>query len=217
MARIIEAKKRANKRGAPAEALPVRRPSATFNRTTSELMFFAPLTPKTKSRARTFYSDGAIRKAFSEARGNVERFVQLLKASSITPKKTAEFHASLREIFALSMKGSPPIQGPVTVEVIVAMQENGDPWPVQERFGDVDNHAKAILDAMNGVVISDDRFVVQMAAAKLFRPEPGIWGRVCLATDETAATVLSQIQTLAGSLALDYSDAAGAVPPAAEE
>jgi len=39
---------------------------------------------------------------------------------------------------------------------------------------DIDNLAKAVLDALLGVAIEDDRLVVALSAAKLYGPVPGV-------------------------------------------
>src|SRR3546814_399022 len=101
LARAIKTKKT---KSLIAPVQPTGKLTAFFDSDKREVVFRAPLTPKTKSRARTFYSMKAIRAAFLESRGNPDRFVALLKAETITPTKTAEFEKSLREILAIAMK-----------------------------------------------------------------------------------------------------------------
>lgn len=43
---------------------------------------------------------------------------------------------------------------------------------------DLDNYAKSILDALNGVAWEDDAQVVQMNCSKLYAPQPGV--RICI-------------------------------------
>ena len=40
--------------------------------------------------------------------------------------------------------------------------------PLAKRYGDVDNHAKAIMDALNGIVYEDDSQVVGLSVEKHF-------------------------------------------------
>lgn len=39
--------------------------------------------------------------------------------------------------------------------------------PTAPNFGDIDNHVKAILDALQGLIFDDDRQIVSVAASKL--------------------------------------------------
>lgn len=44
----------------------------------------------------------------------------------------------------------------------------GDIYPDGRNTGDLDNHAKAILDALNGVVFEDDSQVVSLSMMKMY-------------------------------------------------
>lgn len=46
-------------------------------------------------------------------------------------------------------------------------------WPIASQSGDVDNFAKALLDAANGILYSDDVQVVELCIRKVYGEEPG--------------------------------------------
>lgn len=50
------------------------------------------------------------------------------------------------------------------------------PWPTVKTSGDVDNLAKAVLDAMNGLVFEDDAQVCDLRVMKIYTDkEPGVY------------------------------------------
>ena len=60
-----------------------------------------------------------------------------------------------------------PLAGAVAIRLKVYRQL--PPWSL--KFGDVDNHLKAVLDSLNGIAFLDDRQVVE-AHVSLHRGEP---------------------------------------------
>ena len=46
--------------------------------------------------------------------------------------------------------------------------------PTDPRFGDIDNHLKNILDALNGVIWKDDRLILNLCCTKNFSDNPKI-------------------------------------------
>ncbi len=140
-----------------------------------EVRFIAPITPKTKSRARTFYSVAAIRKAFLLSGGSVEKFLATLKAQTITPTETRAFERAIAEFGALAMKGAEPFDCPVEIDLVFILKGDATEWPVAPSDGDLDNHKKAVLDALKGVVITDDRLVVRSRQIMVCGPNEGVY------------------------------------------
>lgn len=73
---------------------------------------------------------------------------------AFTPKRTKDFEALVQQHAALSNL-PPPLKGPVTVHLlfVTKIAENGN------SRADIDNMAKAIMDAINGICYADDRQV----------------------------------------------------------
>jgi Holliday junction resolvase RusA-like endonuclease len=84
-----------------------------------------------------------------------------------TPRATAEWEAVVRGEVWRAMRKRPPFVGPVAAQLLFWF-----PRPSRSRAqfpsADLDNLVKAVLDAMVGVVIRDDRQVVYMQAHKDF-------------------------------------------------
>lgn len=74
------------------------------------------------------------------------------------PKRYSEFKAALGFFAKAAMHGQAPFTGAVklTAEVYKKI------IPTALTFGDVDNHLKAILDALNGICYADDRQVTHV-------------------------------------------------------
>lgn len=104
-----------------------------------------------------------------------------------TPKKTRDYEERVRNAFRSSYYGSVPVYGkdvPVKacIEVVQAIPKswsktkhrkaaNGEIAPVS-RNGDIDNIAKSILDACNGLVYEDDAQVTLLIISKRYGPDP---------------------------------------------
>ena len=100
-----------------------------------------------------------------------------------TDKKTVAFEQSLAWAAKLEMAGRDPFSGPVIVTIGAYM-----PIPLSwnrtahlEAISgarrpsvkpDADNIAKAVLDALNGVVFHDDKQVVEMMVMKKYGVQP---------------------------------------------
>lgn len=99
-----------------------------------------------------------------------------------TPKATETWEAYVRWFAFQAMNGRGLISGPLHVD-IHAHYRIPESWPRWKREAaeaghvghtkrpDKDNVAKAILDAINGVVYADDSQVVSSTEAKLFTPD----------------------------------------------
>lgn len=67
----------------------------------------------------------------------------------------------------VAMQGLAPLTGAVKISVAISTKYK----PTSLRAGDIDNHLKAVLDALNGICFSDDRQIVE-GHVYLFKGEP---------------------------------------------
>lgn len=94
---------------------------------------------------------------------------------SYTPAGAKKYKKRVQQYAALAMRGLKPLEGPVRMDVVVAIQKPKDPthkMPIGKNNGDIDNHAKAASDALNGIVYVDDAQVCLLVAKKVYAPEP---------------------------------------------
>lgn len=106
-------------------------------------------TPRAKQRPRTAFKQGRYR--------------------TYTPAGTAEAELSLARQWA-----RPPVDGPIAVGLIltdsyvkVTLEQSAEPVSTRLRRGDIDNYAKLIIDALNGVAWVDDRQICQLTVVKV--------------------------------------------------
>ena len=101
-----------------------------------------------------------------------------------TPTKTMKAEASIQDAAREAMQGQQPMEGPVYVSAAFNMAiptswtkgkqtqaRNDELMPTAKP--DLDNLAKTILDALNGIVYRDDSQVVQLAISKRYSDQPG--------------------------------------------
>ncbi len=101
---------------------------------------------------------------------------------AFTPAKTRSAEGLISLIGRAAMKGRAPFSGPISVDVFLVMgipksaskkrraaMERGG-WPTKRP--DIDNLAKAPLDAMNGIVFYDDCQIVKLSATKVYGEAP---------------------------------------------
>jgi Holliday junction resolvase RusA-like endonuclease len=100
-----------------------------------------------------------------------------------TPAATRKFEAHGRLSAQLAMDGRPPIDVPVRIELLVELPVPAS-WSRRKTADaitghirptsrpDVDNYLKAILDAINTIVVADDAQVVEVYAKKKFSVAP---------------------------------------------
>lgn len=107
--------------------------------------------------------------------------------TAYTPKKTRDYEERVRESFRSSYQGAEPMHEkgvPLRVMIWVAQaipksfsKKNrakailGEIVPTS-RNGDIDNIAKSILDALNGVAYEDDSQVAHLIIMKRYGTEP---------------------------------------------
>ena len=99
-----------------------------------------------------------------------------------TPKKTEQAEQDIRAMARYVMCDEPPIEGPVELVVTFTMDVPAS-WSKTKRQQayaqqikpaakpDIDNLAKTVMDAINGVVYQDDAQVVRITATKRYRTE----------------------------------------------
>jgi Holliday junction resolvase RusA-like endonuclease len=100
-----------------------------------------------------------------------------------TPAHTRKYEAHGRLAAQLAMDGRPPIDVPVRIELLVELPAPAS-WSKRKSTDaitgsirptsrpDVDNYLKAILDAINTIVVADDAQVVEVYAKKKFSVAP---------------------------------------------
>ena len=85
-------------------------------------------------------------------------------------KAFKEYKQKIVEAAKLDMCGRPPYDVPVKVWLDFHKKSN----VVSRTFGDIDNLTKAVLDAFNGIVYTDDRLIVELHVAKHYDAEENI-------------------------------------------
>lgn len=136
-----------------------------------------PFDPKPKERPRTVTDFAAIERAFLASRGRVDIFRSMIgkgTSRTFTPKATRGYEDLVAIAAAAAMAGRHPFECPVDVRILFTLKGNPDKWPTSPADGDGDNMEKAVLDAMNGIVFTDDRLVVRCAKEKACGPTPGL-------------------------------------------
>lgn len=123
--------------------------------------FFVPGNPAAKGRPR-----------FVRATGRI-----------YTPAETMKSEENIRLHAARAMDGRALVDQPVELRVITyhlppksrTKAEKALPWrDFKGTRSDLDNHVKAAMDALNGVVWKDDALVASIHAAKVFADTPGM-------------------------------------------
>lgn len=86
-----------------------------------------------------------------------------------TPKETREYEKLISELYA----GVAFTDGPLEVELIfdkdkteITIKELKPSKNPPKLRGDIDNYAKAILDALNGVAYTDDKQIISLKLRK---------------------------------------------------
>ena len=96
-----------------------------------------------------------------------------------TPQKTAEFENIVRNQATILFKNQPLFETPIQVNLIAyfpipksfnkrqkQQALNNEIFPTKKP--DIDNVAKAVLDALNGVIYKDDSLIVSTHISKLY-------------------------------------------------
>lgn len=106
-------------------------------------------TPRAKQRPRTAFKGGQYR--------------------TFTPRETQDAERDLAAQWV-----GPPSLGPILVgldmwddHILVTLDGTEQPTSPKLRRGDIDNYAKLILDALNGVAWADDRQIASLIVRKM--------------------------------------------------
>lgn len=126
----------------------------------SSINIHVPGAPQGKGRARAFAKPG----------GRIGHY---------TPEKTRTYEGMIRTLAMEAMTGKQIIEGPVemTLWIVMPIPRSWPQWKKDAASGgliapttkpDSDNVAKAVKDALNGVVWVDDCQVVSLAIRKMY-------------------------------------------------
>jgi Holliday junction resolvase RusA-like endonuclease len=100
-----------------------------------------------------------------------------------TPVETAQFEKEVAWQAKAAMKGNPPLEGPLSVVIGAWLpMPKSFTKPVKQAAieggvfprGDVDNFAKSVMDALNGILWLDDNQVTQLTATKRYSSAPAL-------------------------------------------
>lgn len=170
------------------------RVAASSEDDSAAISFLVPLKPQPKHRPRTFIDESSMRKAFREAKGNIEEFVRRLRMKTVTTKETKAFEKAVAQAAGLAMRGRDPFPGPVKVTAVFMFEGADHTWPVAQGDGDLDNLEKSFADALNGIVYTDDRMTVSHRTYKVCVDGPaGIFIRVEPAQEDVLAEALALV------------------------
>jgi len=121
-----------------------------------------------------------------EPRGKGRARFSRASGVAYTPAATRNFEGSLKYMAQLAMKGAPPIEGPLKVEVLAAFSIPQS-WSNKKKAAamaglirptgkpDADNVLKSAGDALNQVVWRDDAQIVIATIAKRYSDRPRLW------------------------------------------
>ena len=86
------------------------------------------------------------------------------------PERVSEYKNLLKIAGRQAMNGRPLFSTPIAVSVVIRRKIKID----SQRFGDIDNHLKAVFDALNGVCYTDDKLIFAVGAVKVHSAHPGV-------------------------------------------
>ena len=81
-------------------------------------------------------------------------------------KRYTEYKDVLGYFALKAMRGQEPIKGAIKMTADIYKPKPKD--VTSRNWGDLDNHVKAIMDALTGIAYDDDRQVVEVTARKFF-------------------------------------------------
>ena len=86
------------------------------------------------------------------------------------PERVKQYKSLLKFAGRSAMQGRPLFSTPICITVIIRRNIKPD----SRNFGDIDNHLKAVFDALNGVCYTDDKLIFAVGAAKVRHAKPGV-------------------------------------------
>ncbi len=84
--------------------------------------------------------------------------------------RVAAYKSILRAKARCAMKCRAPLEGIIEAQVCIRRNKKID----SRAFGDIDNHLKAVFDAMNGVCYADDAQIARVDVRKVQAAEEGV-------------------------------------------
>ena len=78
------------------------------------------------------------------------------------PARNREYREIVRAAAMSAMEGREPMTGEVSARIALFRHYK----PTARNYGDADNHAKAILDGLNGICFVDDAQIVRLVVEK---------------------------------------------------
>lgn len=100
-------------------------------------------------------------------------------ARMVTPADTRVFEDRVKQVAEVYMRGKAMLRGPLHIDMHVCVWpipknpprgKDGTPWPA--RKPDLDNLEKAVCDALNGIVWSDDAIICSVNKDKHYGESP---------------------------------------------
>lgn len=103
------------------------------------------------------------------------------KRGTFTPEKTRRAEAHIAKTYRDKYPLLKPIMGPVAVDIAIygTLPKSCSSKVAEANYAkrpDIDNIAKTVLDALNGVAYKDDAYVVKLTATKIPRTPESITG-----------------------------------------
>lgn len=98
------------------------------------------------------------------------------KGHAIDPPASRKFKADVAK-FVATQKNVKLIDFPISVSIFIyrsIKKFNGKTGVTGKRYGDIDNLAKGILDALTGIIWKDDAQIVDLRVCKRLADEPFI-------------------------------------------
>lgn len=152
-----------------------------------------PYDPRPKERPRSAINYKALKDAFFQAKGSVERFMAIVTGgeqqssafdggrkkragiiTTYTPGRTDEYEKLLKAEGGVAMMRRQILDVPLEADIVLTLTGDPETWPTSALDGDGDNLQKAVLDALNGVVFTDDRLIVRKSVEKRCGDAPAL-------------------------------------------
>lgn len=96
---------------------------------------------------------------------------RVVRGHAYLPKRSRDYREIIQQAARIAMRHFAPMDGELFCRLTFYRKFK----PTARNFGDVDNHVKAILDALNGICYKDDAQVAHIIADKrLDKDEPRV-------------------------------------------
>ena len=89
-----------------------------------------------------------------------------VKGGGYTSPRVTAWQSTVTLSAVQAMRGADPLEGELSVSLVFFLPD--------KRRRDLDNLSKAVLDAMNRVVYTDDQQITALRIIKLFGADPGV-------------------------------------------